>query len=551
MEKAVNRLFYSELCKALITGNKNDLSRTDYDTFSKAGVAHVLTLSGLHISVILAVFYTVARAISVPFKVYTAGAVLLVVLYMALTGFSYSVFRAGVMTVFSVSATLVYERHDGMNGLFIALFAILLSDPYAIGDISFVMSFLSTLGIMVLTFALMQRVENGIHKLKEYTFVRCIPEFVIYIVKTVVFSVIITMSATLFTLPVLLMRFGQIQTSALFANILIVPLVSLVIVFLLLYIILSLLPFVNGFLAPLRSFIDLQADIIYDTAELFAQAELPVYRLSGNWREIVAFVMLVLLIIPIFCGVRLRYYFVPPAFLICASLAVLVLSNIFRITEVHCLSYMYSQNVIFRDNKDITVYKANGNNSIAVTEFCSEYGIDSLDTVIIPVTDEQYRRYFDVLFANGIKVKRVLHCPMYSQEEFCRRMQEYFRSHGVEFDTFEYSTLTDTDKVEFEVDMKSYSVYRFKGTFAGKSVFYGVNLYGHTHSPVYPKGDIALLYGEKEVISTQYRGDSEHLLVNANKYSGALKGVNTYDLSAAAGYIFKINKGKISMRSIG
>lgn len=551
MEKAVNRLFYSELCKALITGNKNDLSSTDYNTFSKAGVSHVLALSGLHISVILAVFYFVARTFSVPHKIYVTGAVLLVVFYMALTGFSYSVFRAGLMTVFTVSAGLAYKRYDGLNGLFTALFVILLCDPYSAGDASFRLSFLATLGIIVVALPLIRRTENMIYKLKRKTFVRHIPGIVICIIKLVIISVIITMSVTLFTFPALLIHFGNIRTTALFANIFIVPLISCVIISVLLYILVSLVPVLDVLCALLRNIIDIQTGLMYDIAEFWAGISMPVYRLSGAFRDITAVLMLILLFTLVIVGARLRYYLIAPLFLLCVCAGAAILNYAVRETQVHCLNYMHSQNVIFRNGDCITVYKANGDDSTAVTEFCDEYGINTIDTIIIPVTGDDYRRYFDSIFAHDIKIRRVLHCPLYANESFCRRIREYFISRGVEFDTFEYSEGTNAGELDFEVDMKSYSVYRFKCNFAGKSVFYGVNLYGHGHSPVSPKADIALLYGEREVISSHYTGDTEYLLTDASKYGDMLKGINTYDLSSAAGYIFRIKNDKISMRSIG
>lgn len=129
---------------ALLLGDRSFLSEDVRDTFSNAGVAHVLALSGMHVAIIMGILL----ALLFPLKIWGFHrmryiiALLLIWAYAFFTGMSPSTVRACIMTTFVVVALLMQRRNSPENALLAATFIILLISPQSLFDIGLQLSVL-------------------------------------------------------------------------------------------------------------------------------------------------------------------------------------------------------------------------------------------------------------------------------------------------------------------------------------------------------------------------------------------------------------------------
>ncbi len=205
----------AELVRALVLGDKRDMSDDVREDFSVAGVAHLLAISGLHITLMaMAVSLLLKRLLGV--WPATAATIVCILLYGALIGFSPSVSRAAIMYIVLSGAPLFGRPSEGATRLALAFLIILLIDPMNIADAGFVLSFSASAGLMWLNGPLMRltRLDRIGRGKKLYN----------RIIRYPVQLVGATLSAQLLTYPALAMFYGTFSIISIISNIFLVPL---------------------------------------------------------------------------------------------------------------------------------------------------------------------------------------------------------------------------------------------------------------------------------------------------------------------------------------
>jgi len=143
----------ADFITAIMLGDKSFLSSDIRDTFSNAGVAHILALSGMHVAVIMGI----ALFLLFPLRfagLYTLSlwiATILIWVYAFFSGLAPSTTRACIMTTFVVLSFSIQRKNAAGNALLASAFIILLIDPFSIFDIGMQLSFLCV--ACILTFA--------------------------------------------------------------------------------------------------------------------------------------------------------------------------------------------------------------------------------------------------------------------------------------------------------------------------------------------------------------------------------------------------------------
>ncbi len=190
----------------ILVGDKTDIDPTIRNDFIKTGTIHILALSGYNIAVV-ALFFQKLFVFFLRRRWALVCAGVSVVLFVAMTGFSASAIRAGIMALIVIMAQLTYQKYNALRALFFASFLMILYDPfYLLYDSSFHLSFLATYGIIALT------------PLLEYVFRR-----VTYApVRT---AITITLGAYIMTFPYLMFFFKGISISGIIVNSIIVPVI--------------------------------------------------------------------------------------------------------------------------------------------------------------------------------------------------------------------------------------------------------------------------------------------------------------------------------------
>lgn len=197
------------VARGMLLGSRNaDISSALSERLYAVGVGHLLAVSGLHVSVLTGALLLVWRRHALKLRYAVIAAFL--VFYCLLTGGAPSVVRASVMLLVCVPAGLSLRRRDPLSSLALACCIVVLLDPAAPASVGFQLSFLAVLGILLLSpvlqahLALFGRTLSGLLSA--------------------------SLSAALFTAPVMARAFAEISVFGLAANVLLLPLVPLFLV---------------------------------------------------------------------------------------------------------------------------------------------------------------------------------------------------------------------------------------------------------------------------------------------------------------------------------
>ncbi len=138
------------LPSALLLGDKTALSDSVRRDFARAGVSHLLAISGLHVTLLFGLLGLFLRLVRVPKRVRAVILSLAAVGYLILLGFPPSATRAVIMLGVTYLSYMISERADPLTSLGVAGGLIIAVTPYAVVDAGFWMSFLATLGLVTL-----------------------------------------------------------------------------------------------------------------------------------------------------------------------------------------------------------------------------------------------------------------------------------------------------------------------------------------------------------------------------------------------------------------
>lgn len=128
-------------------GDKEYLSADLRDDYGRAGMSHVLAISGLHISIFGVCVYEFLRRRGVGFTGAAVVAVASVLLYVTMAGVTVSSLRALIMFIVSMGANVLGRKYDGLNAGFLSFCIILLWNPRYMLQVAFVYSFAAVMGI--------------------------------------------------------------------------------------------------------------------------------------------------------------------------------------------------------------------------------------------------------------------------------------------------------------------------------------------------------------------------------------------------------------------
>ena len=193
---------------ALITGDKGYFTDEFYNNVKSAGVAHVMVVSGMHLSIIVSflLFFTKKLFYNRYFKALVIF--IAVIIVAAVCGFTMSIIRAGITYILIVLSLVLNKPNTSSNTLGAAVTLILINNPLAVLNVVFQLTVLSTFGILVVALPCIEFVER-----KEL-----VKNKVLFWVLS---TSLISISATILTAPVVIYYFGYLSNVALITNLLI------------------------------------------------------------------------------------------------------------------------------------------------------------------------------------------------------------------------------------------------------------------------------------------------------------------------------------------
>lgn len=137
------------IISAMVLGDKSELDSDTKDLFKLSGLAHILAISGLHISIVGMSIYRLLRKRGTPFGVAGVMSSVLVILYGILTFGGVSTIRAIVMFLIMILADILGEGYDSLSAIGTSMIYVLIMYPYTVDSAGFVFSFGAVIGIAV------------------------------------------------------------------------------------------------------------------------------------------------------------------------------------------------------------------------------------------------------------------------------------------------------------------------------------------------------------------------------------------------------------------
>lgn len=211
MNKQIESLLPSanaNLLEGILIGDKNQIPEDIIEDFKISSLSHVLSVSGANTAyIIIGATYILTKSKISKKSVYIITIVLLVI-FMAITNFTSSVIRAVLMAIVMLGSKLFYRKVDILTSIALSLAIMLIYNPFMINDIGLQLSYLGTLGIVLLN----KNIEILLCRLR-------IPEKI-----SKILSVII--AAQIMIMPIMALNFNNVSLIFFVSNVLVSPLIG-------------------------------------------------------------------------------------------------------------------------------------------------------------------------------------------------------------------------------------------------------------------------------------------------------------------------------------
>jgi len=192
----------SGIIKTMILGDKSTLDSELKTIYSANGIAHILSISGLHVSLLGMSLFKLIKKMGIPTSLSASMSILLLLAYGVLVGMPTSAVRAIIMFIFSMVAKIIRRTSDALTSLVFSALILLIENPLYIFYSGFLFSYGALLGFIL------------------------IPEMFPQSSNKKILGII---SSNAFTLPVYLYNYYYFPLFSLLLNIVIIPFMTLLI----------------------------------------------------------------------------------------------------------------------------------------------------------------------------------------------------------------------------------------------------------------------------------------------------------------------------------
>ncbi len=214
------------ISKAIMIGDRSDLDTHIFSIYRSAGISHILAISGLHISIITMCIFNVLAIFKINRNIAAIIATFASIAYTALVGFTVGAVRSSVMISMVLLMSVFFRNADRFTSIFIALFVLLIVNPYSICSAGLQLSFLCTLGIAMFQ-PLIDKCGtlfvSRLRRTKGLLLIMC---------KTIISAssmFVTTVATTVFSFPVLYFSFDTVSYISPLTNIIAIPLFTIAI----------------------------------------------------------------------------------------------------------------------------------------------------------------------------------------------------------------------------------------------------------------------------------------------------------------------------------
>lgn len=202
------------LAQALaLGGHYSELGEDQMKAFSYTGLIHILSISGSHIALLLALVYGLGRLIKLRKRTCLILGIIVACIYCGIVGGDAPVLRATMMSILMCIAYIKGRLYQAKQALCICAILCLIYDPFSLFDVSFQLSFGATYGLLIWGKVLYERIQ--------------------WLPRWLKMLLVLCVSAQLLILPLQLYYFHYISIASLLAACIVAPLldISIVLIF--------------------------------------------------------------------------------------------------------------------------------------------------------------------------------------------------------------------------------------------------------------------------------------------------------------------------------
>lgn len=203
----------ANLLLGILIGERDNIQEDIIESFRTANLSHILAVSGAHTSYIILGITDLISKSKTPKRIGYIITIIILLIFIVITGASYSVVRACIMAIVVIGAKICYRKENFFTSICISLIIILIQNPFAINDIGLKLSFMGTAGIVIFN----KSITNFFIKLK--------------IKQKIAEALSVTFSAQLMIMPITILNFNTISLTFFISNILASPLLGIIIIF--------------------------------------------------------------------------------------------------------------------------------------------------------------------------------------------------------------------------------------------------------------------------------------------------------------------------------
>lgn len=215
---------HSSVLEAMVLGSKSAISQDIKGKFQIAGLSHIIAVSGMHIMILSAIMMFFLLYLGVARNRAFYAVVFFIILYVILVGMPASAIRAGIMGAIYLLGEKLGRQTMSLRIIVLAAAFMLLFNPLILFyDVGFQLSFLAVSGIILL-----EPVLRKLLKLLIFIFFRA---RISSKHENILLLFTVTISAQIFTLPIIIYNFGNISLVSPLTNLLILPIMPIIMLF--------------------------------------------------------------------------------------------------------------------------------------------------------------------------------------------------------------------------------------------------------------------------------------------------------------------------------
>lgn len=198
------------LAEGILLGDSAELEEELKERFRDCNLSHMLAVSGMHLSYLILCLNFALNKRLFGIRNCKIISILAIITFMIITNMSSSVVRAGVSTIIGILGTLIYRKQDTYTTIAFACLLTLIKNPFTLFNMGMQLSYLATIGIVTF-YPILKKLMKEKNK----------------IIKYIAENLLVTLSANILILPLIIYNFNILPTNFLLSNLIAGPILGI------------------------------------------------------------------------------------------------------------------------------------------------------------------------------------------------------------------------------------------------------------------------------------------------------------------------------------